>query len=67
MLNGNMYAYTYWIEIEMIVCHCLIIEWHLGCIWNKIHCMAWLLAICGHGVTIQPRMYVSHCLSSDDL
>ena len=40
MLNGNMYAYTYWIEIELIVRHCLIIEWHLGCIWNKA--IAWL-------------------------
>ena len=35
MLNGNMYAYTHWSEIEMNVPHCLIIEWHLGCIWNK--------------------------------
>ena len=40
MLNGNMFAYTYWIEIELIVCHCLIIEWHLGCKWDKA--IAWL-------------------------
>ena len=40
MLNGNMYAYTYWIEIELIVCPCLMIEWPLGCPWNEA--IAWL-------------------------
>ena len=32
MLNGNMYAYTNWIEIEVFVCHCMVIEWHVVCV-----------------------------------
>ena len=39
MLNGNMYAYTYWIEIEVFACHCMVIEWYIV-VYEQGHCMA---------------------------
>ena len=29
MLNGKMFAYTYWIKIEVFACDCVVIEWHV--------------------------------------
>ena len=31
MLNDNIYAYTYLIEIEVFACHCVVIKWHVVC------------------------------------